>query len=438
MTSSAMADEWPHWMGADRTGAWSAKTLDEFPADGPNIVWRSPIGPGYAGPAVVGNHVYVLDRTSDAGKGATTENNIRKAGEIAGGERIVCLNRASGAIVWEHTYDCPYNIAYPTGPRCTPSVDQDRVYTLGAMGDLICFRRSDGSILWQKKLTEEYGSRPPLWGFASHPRVDGDLLLVPAGGEGSAVVAFNKLTGEEVWKAGTTTDIGYAPLAIYEPPGKERQLIFWHGTGVSSFNPADGDEYWTIKFPNKKQPSVVTIATPQIVGNQLFIAEFYTGALLLELGSAPPSAKEVYRQEGVKSPLKPSFNCMMSTPFIRDGLAYGVGYNSRGAGVLRCCRVESGEELWVSSDWLAAKPLMFANGFIIPNGEKQWIFNDLGELMICELSPDGFEERDRVKILEPTSVARGRSVVWSHPAVAGTQMFVRNDKEIVCVDLSRK
>ena len=104
---------------------------------------------------------------------------------------------------------------------------------------------------------------------------------------------------------------------------------------------------------------------------------------------------------------------------------------------MRCTDLETGAMKWSQDDWMAEKPLMFATAFIVRNGEKYFIFNDLGELMIGKLSPDGFEELDRAKLLEPTSVARGRDVVWSHPAFADGKMFVRNDQEIICVDLKK-
>lgn len=437
-TNALFAQDWPQWMGPEQSGVWQATdTVDEFPEGGPPVLWRQKIGSGYAGPAVVGNRLFVMDRTKDDGKGVAAENNVKKEG-IPGGERVQCLDTKTGESVWSHTYDCPYKIAYPTGPRCTPTVDGDHVYTLGAMGDLICFKSSDGEIVWQKDIAETYSTKPPLWGFASHPFIDGENLIVPVGGEGSGVVALDKNTGDEVWKSVSTFDIGYAPLVIYEPNGKERQLIFWHGAGVTSLDPGSGKEYWNVKFPNEKNASVVTIAKPQLSGNQLFIAEFYKGAMLLEIGSEPPSVDEKWRSSEIDPRNRTSMNCMMATPFLKDGFAYGVAYDARGNGVFRCNKVETGEEVWTESKWMGGeKPVMFANAFVVANGDKYFVFNDIGELMICGLSPDGFDERGRAKLLEPTSVARGRKVVWSHPAFAGQQMYARNDEEIICVDLSR-
>lgn len=434
------ADDWPRWMGPGMDGVWhETDTVDQFPDAGPPVLWRKEIGSGYAGPSVVGDQLFVMDRISknEERTGDKVENNIKKAGPIIGGERVRCLNTKTGEEVWSHSYDCEYKIAYPTGPRCTPAVAGDQVFTLGAMGRLICFNKADGEIVWEKELTSEYEAKPPVWGYASHPLVDGEMLLVPVGGKGSGVVAFNKNTGEEIWRAVTTMDICYAPLALFEPDGVERQLIFWHAEGITSLNPQTGDEYWNVKFPEERNPSQTAIATPMLSGNQLLIAEFYKGSLLLEIGSNPPSVTEKWRQHKMNPKGDDALNAMMATPLIKDGFAYGIGYNGRGQGVMRCTELATGAMKWSKGDWLAKKPVAFATAFIVRNGEKYFLFNDIGELMIGKLTPDGFEELDRAKLLEPTSVARGRDVVWSHPAFADGKMFVRNDQEIICVDLRK-
>ena len=266
------------------------------------------------------------------------------------------------------------------------------------------------------------------------------ILIVPVGGEGSGVVAFEKLTGEEIWKAVTTMDVGYAPLVIFDEDAdfnQGRQLIFWHADGVTSLNPVTGEEFWNVKFPEEPNPSQTTIATPRIIGNKILITEFYKGSLLLEVGSNPPSVKEIYRTSTTDPRSEKSLNAMMATPAVKDGFAYGIGFDGRGNGVLRCIELESGEMKWSKPEWMSEKPLMFSTGFIIENQDKYFVFNDVGELMIARLSPEGFDVLDRAKLLEPTSTARGRQVVWSHPAIANGRFYVRNDKEIVCVSLKK-
>lgn len=444
--STSLADDWPHWMGPSRDGIWrEPNIIREFPEDGLGSVFRRKLGAGYGGPAVANGRLFVMDRTKDEGVGQSAENNIRDKRAIAGGEQILCLDSKTGESLWRYSYDCPYRIAYPTSPRWTPTVDDELVFTLGAMGDLTCLNVATGSVVWQNKLTESYDTQPPLWGYASHPVVDGNHLLVPVGGNESAVVCFEKNTGRQVWASLTTKDIGYAPLVIAEPASSDgqRQLIFWHAAGVSSLDPATGLEFWSSKFPEQASPSVVTISTPVFNGNRLLITDFYAGALVLDVKSDPPSFTEVWRgngQEDTKAePANGMMNCMMSTAVVRNGVAWGVAHSRRGRGVMRCIDLKDGKQRWENETWADGKSsLMFANGFLIENGELTFVFNDLGDLIIARINKDGYEEIDRAHILDPTSVARGRAVVWSAPAFANGCMFVRNDKEIVCVDLKQR
>ena len=429
--------DWPRWMGAEMNGVWTETgIIEKFAESGPDVVWRFEVGGGYAGPSVADGRVYLMDRTDDT-KGGTVENAIRAAGEIQGGERVVCLNAANGELIWEHKYDCPYKVAYPTGPRCTPTIDGQFVYTLGAMGDLFCFDKKDGKVIWQKKLTDDYGTKPPPWGYSSHPFVDGDLLFVPVGGKGSGVVAFEKTSGKEIWKSVDTMDVGYAPLVMFENGLAQPQLIFWHAEGVTSLNPETGNEFWFIKFPEEPNPSQTTIATPRIIGDRILISEFYKGSMMLQIASDPPGVKEIWRTQKTDPKNKTSLNSMMTTPVIQGDYAFGIGYSGRGQGVLKCIRLDDGTTVWSEDTWMEDEPVVFATSFIVENQDRYIMFNDNGELMFANLTPEGFEVIDKAKVLDPTSVARGRDVVWSHPAFSDKKMFARNDKEIICVNLQK-
>ncbi len=432
------ADDWPRWMGPMMDGVWrETGMIDQFEESGPKISWRQEIGAGYSGPSVADGRLFVMDRIQDEGKGSEVENAIRQAGEIPGIERVLCIDTASGEILWSHQYDCPYKIAYPTGPRCTPTVDGDHVYCLGAMGHLMCLRVETGEVAWEIQLADSYETKPPVWGYASHPLVEGNKLLVPVGGDGSGLVAFDKMTGRELWRAVTTLDVAYAPLVMMRHEQLQPQLIFWHADGVTSLDPETGTEHWSVVFPKERNMSQTSIATPRIVGNRLLISEFYKGSLLLEVGFDPPSVSEIWRSYETDPRHESGLNSMMTTPVIKDGHVYGVAYDGRGKGLFRCLELQSGELKWSKDDWLGAEPVTFATCFIVENEDKYFMFDDLGELIIARLSPSGYEELDRGKILDPTGVARGRKVVWSHPAFANGKMFARNDKEIVCVDLKK-
>ncbi|HEV3115823.1 MAG TPA: PQQ-binding-like beta-propeller repeat protein, partial [Gemmataceae bacterium] len=186
----SFALDWPQWLGPTRDGVWRENgLLARFPAGGPKVLWRIAIGGGYSGPAVADGRVYVMDRQRAVDDNGKPRRPTRSG--IPGNERVLCLSSADGKLLWKYEYDCPYTISYPSGPRTTPLVHEDSVYTLGAMGDLLCLDRSNGKVRWAKNLAKEYKlDSPPVWGYAAHPLLDGDLLYCLVGGEGSAVVAF--------------------------------------------------------------------------------------------------------------------------------------------------------------------------------------------------------------------------------------------------------
>ena len=150
---SVSADDWPQWMGPERDNVWRENGLiKQFPDGGPDVLWRTPVAGGYAGPAVANGRIFVTDYvTSDNVK---VSNFDRK--EFTGTERIICLQEATGKVLWTHEYPVKYSISYPAGPRCTPCIDMERVYTLGADGNLICFDVRSGDVIWSKDLKKEY------------------------------------------------------------------------------------------------------------------------------------------------------------------------------------------------------------------------------------------------------------------------------------------
>src|SRR5262249_4040199 len=148
--------DWPQWLGPKRDGVWRETDLiEKFPKGGPKVLWRTKIGAGYSGPAVADGRVFVTDRV--LADGAKNPDNAFARPKVEGKERVLCLDEAKGTVIWEKEYDCTYKISYALGPRTTPVVTKDKVYTLGAMGDLYCFDVKNGDILWKKNLLKEYG-----------------------------------------------------------------------------------------------------------------------------------------------------------------------------------------------------------------------------------------------------------------------------------------
>ena len=430
VAAPVMADDWPQWLGPQRDAVWrETGIIETFPAGGPPVRWRTKIGGGYAGPSVIAGHVYVADR--QLAPGVSNPANPFERGKIQGVERVLCLNEADGKVLWKYEYDCPYTVSYPAGPRVAPQVSEGKVYSLGAEGNLFCLDASDGKVLWSHDFKKELGVQTPLWGFAGHPLIDGKKLICLAAGEGSTAVAFDKDTGKELWRALTAKEPGYSSPVIYEAGGA-RQLILWHPEAACSLDPETGKVFWTEPF---KAGSGMTISTPRKLGNELFFTCFYNGSLMMQLAAGKPEAKAIWRTVKASEKDTTHLNAVMCTPFLEDSYVYGVcSY-----GQLRCLKAATGERVWETFQaTTAGEPVRWANAFIVKNGDRFFLFNEKGDLIIARLSPKGYQEVSRAHVLEPTGTAAGRSVVWSHPAFANRRCYARNDREMVCLDLAAR
>ena len=426
LVGTASADDWPAWMGADRDGVYrETGIVKSIPESGLKVKWRKPVGGGYAGPAVADGRVLLFDYVKSEGE---VLNDPGKRVDLQGAERITALDASTGDVLWQKSYDCPYSISYPAGPRCTPTIDGDRVYTLGAEGDLQCRSMADGEIVWQISMKEKFNAEILIWGQSSHPLIDGDLLYTMVGGEGQGIVAFNKMTGEVVWKA-LDTEAGYCPPSIIEAGGV-RQLIAFHPKGVASLNPANGQKYWELPIEPLYQMS---IARPMVDGNLLYASGIKDASLMMELDTEKPGAKELWRGNPKNSVFSAN-----ATPLFVDGVLYGSDCTN---GCLFAVDAKTGERLWQTFE--ATRPeekrkVNHGTGFVTRIGDTDtyFIMNEVGDLVMAKMTREKFESLGSFHVLEPTGEAFGRDVVWSHPAYADRTLFARNDKEIVAVDLA--
>ena len=421
-------DDWPQWLGPQRDGVWrETGILRKFPAAGPVVRWRTPIKGGYTGPAVADGRVFVCDRVQ-ATRNAESSNDSPPAA-AASKERVLCLEASTGKILWQHEYECPYVTAYPAGPRATPSVSEGKVYALGAEGHLCCLEAATGKVLWSREFKKDFKARTPMWGFAGHPLVDGRKLICLVGGEQSLVVAFDKDSGQELWRALEAREPGYAPPMIYEAGGR-RQLIVWDPEALNSLDPETGKSYWTEPFESK---AGLTISTPRQMDNLLFVTAFYNGPLMMRLAANQPTATVLWRGKSNSEQKTDGLHSIISTPFLENDHIYGVcSY-----GQLRCLKARTGERLWETfAATTGGQPVRWANAFLIKNGDVFFLPNEKGDLIIARLSPKGYEELSRAHLLEPLNRDCGRPVVWSHPAFANRSVYARNDREIICVSLA--
>jgi outer membrane protein assembly factor BamB len=442
ITSPLLADDWPQWLGPKRDGVWrESGILDKFPADGPRVLWRQPIGPGYTGPAVADGRVFLMDRVRKLDEEGKPLPPVKKQSpdgkpvpsDILGSERVLCLSATDGKTLWKHEYESIYSIGYPEGPRCTPTVAGQQVYSLGAMGDLRCLEAATGKVVWAVNLRDTFNAEVPVWGWAAHVLVDGDKVITLAGGEGSAVVALNRHTGKLIWKNLSVREIGYCPPVIVEAAGK-RQLIVWHTDALNALDPDTGKLYWSVPFPTVPvQRPGITVAIPQHRGDRLFVSAPHHGSLMVRLKQDVPGAEVLWTGKSDNLAKPDGLHALMGTPAFKDGYVYGVC----NFGELRCLNADTGERVWESYDATTKKKMFLGSAFLVEHGERFFICNDLGDLIIARLSGKGYEEISRCHLLDTTLSTRGREVVWSHPAFANRCVYARNDKEIICVSLAR-
>jgi outer membrane protein assembly factor BamB len=426
-TNFVHADDWPQWMGPNRDDVWhETGILEKFPDNGPKVLWRHPIAGGYAGPAVAGGKVYVADYFVDPPIDFKKVNNPMAGPKLNGKERLLCLDAKTGQELWKYESDVTYQVSYPAGPRCTPTVHDGKVYSLGAMGNLYCVDAEKGSLVWTKDFKTEYKAKVPVWGVCSHPLVDGDKVICIIGGETVTAVALDRNTGKEIWTALSAKHPGYSAPVIFEAGGK-RQLVIFDGYNLSSLDPETGKLYWSF---DDKPATQMSIMVPQKSGDYLYAAGrgMTDNGLMLKLASDKPEAKEAWRS----SP-KIGVAPINMTPFLDGETMYGVDQT----GNLMAIKTATGERLWQTPAPVTGKKAEGSGtAFIVKNGDRFFLFNEKGELVIAKLTPAEYTEVGRAKILEPTNNAFGRDVVWSHPAFANKCVFARNDKEIVCVSLA--
>ena len=418
--AAARGDDWPQWRGPNRDGVWrEAGVLDTLPPEGPKLVWRAKVAGGFASPAVSGGKVYVTDYVTAAD--VQVDNFDRN--EFSGTERVLCLDEKTGKELWKHEYPVKYTVSYPAGPRCAPNVHAGKVYTLGAEGDLVCLDAATGKPVWSKNLKAEYKAKSPLWGYAAHPLIDGRKLITLAGTDGCHVVALDKDTGRELWKAGSQKEQGYSPPVIVEAGGT-RQLIVTGASAVRAYDPETGKQHWTTPL---SPDSGCVVMTPVKSGDFLYVGAWSNKNLLLKLAADRPAAEVVWKDKkgaGI-SPINVQ-------PFLDGGVLYGYDQD----GDLFAVEVATGKRLW-ESEGPIGKKLESGTAFVTRQGDRYWFFTETGHLVVGKLTPKGYEELSRAKVIEPTYSASGRKVVWCQPAYANKRVYVRNDKELICIDVAK-
>jgi len=383
----AAADDWPAFRGprADGTSAETGWKADWGEA-GPKIAWRMNVGVGASSVTVVGKHVLTIGNRNDR-------------------DIVWCLNAEDGEVIWKHDYPCKFEKRqFEGGTASTPTVDGDRVYVFSYDGQLSCLQLKDGSPVWKKHVVKDLGGQAPPWKYAGSPTIEGEMLLLDIGGNGSSTVALNKNTGEKIWGSGSDK-AGYATAVVFDQ-GKVRVALVFKGKAMVALNAADGKELWRIPWETAYD---VNASSPLVLKEGIFISSGYPGGrgALYRLGADGP--KRLWLNDKIKT--------KTSSCAAHDGHVYGV---TEAGGRLMCMRLSDGQTAW-SQDGFGMGTLMIAGGKLI-------VLSESGELVIAEATGEAFRPIARAKVLN------GRC--WVNPVLANGRIYCKSNMgELVCVDV---
>jgi formylglycine-generating enzyme required for sulfatase activity/outer membrane protein assembly factor BamB len=389
-------EDWPRWRGLRGDGTWRAPKLNAvWPDDGLKRVWQREIGGGYGGMTVSQGRTYVMDRR-------------REPTDV---ERVLCFDAASGEPQWTHPYPVDYSsVSYDNGPRASPTVVQNYVYTLGAIGHLFCLDAASGDVVWSHDLVADYGARIPIWGLSASPVVNEDLLIVHPGGEpNGCLIAFDRNTGEERWR-NLPDAAGYATPILIEHDGKS-QLIAWTPANVRGLDPTNGELLWTVPFEVNYGTS---IATPIFQEGLVLVSSYYEGSKAIRPGIEPESTVVVWQD-------RRNLRGLMMQPLYRNGYVFLLDKRHG----LTCVEFATGKKVWDDDNRMTPKGRNPQATMVwVGDEDRAIVLNSDGDLVLVRLNPDGYLEEARTSII-------GRT--WAHPAYAGNCVFARSDTEIVCV-----
>ncbi len=335
-------------------------------------------------------------------------NRLVVAGRDEGNDLVFCLNAGTRDLIWSKSYRAKTGSSRGPGPRATPFIDHDRVYTFGRGGDLACWRLLDGELLWKQDV-EDAGGKEPTWGHSSSPLVYEDKVLVQGGGR-ALVVAYDKTTGRLLWKS-MEGPAGYAALVLLNGEPAVSVLAF-HGTGLACLNPADGAVRWTTPW---KTAYNVNATTPIVAGATVFITSGYkTGCQMLKVRNN--QVQPLWRSKVIAS--------HHSDPIIVDGFLYGYsGQSDQNGGQFKCVELETGRERW-STNAVGWGTTVYVDSHLLCMDIK-------GNLFLVKPDPSKFEKVAEFK----AALGEVTDPAWTLPVVANGRLYLRYMQRLVCYDL---
>jgi outer membrane protein assembly factor BamB len=413
----ARAADWPQWRGPDRSGV-SKETglLKAWPTGGPKLLWTyTETGLGYSGPAIVGNRLYTM-----GGRGDT--------------EFVFALDTAKGTETWSTAvgplFDFKGN-SWGKGPRSTPTIDGDHIFALGGQGELVCLETATGKKVWQHNLFKEFNgdimdnSGPPRtgWGYVEGPLVDGDRVICTPGGKDGTLLAFDKHTGNVLWRTKNITDKAPYSSIIIGDVGGIRHYIQMTDKGVIGVAPEDGRLLWRLGEDHDD----LVIRTAIFHGGLVFTTVGMARAsvlLKLTANGNKITAAKVYENKNVKNEL--------GGVVLVDEHIYGF---SDGRGWV-CAELSKnkGDIVWANKRKLGKGSVTCADGRLYCYDEEE------GTVALVEAKPatSGWKETGRFTIPQQTKQRPPSGKIWTHPVVANGKLYLRDQELLFCYDVSDK
>lgn len=422
-TPPVTSHDWPGFLGPARNGKSVETGLPkQWLAQGPPVVWQAEVGTGYAAPAIAGGRVFQFSRFGDSA-------------------RLTCLDVKTGKPLWtcEHPTAFEDMLGYNNGPRATPMVDGEHVYTYGAEGVLQCVQVANGKLVWRIDTLKDFGIVKNFFGVGSTPLVVGDLLIACVGGSppggptdvyaangqvesnGTAVVAFDKATGKVRWKTGDEL-ASYSSPVVAKIGGHDVLFMFARG-GLIAINPAKGEVLAHFPWRARRLESV-NASTPVVVGNEVFISETY------EIGSAlvrftGKAFEEIWTDRNRRR--NQAMALHWNTPIERDGYLYGSsGYHAPEA-ELRCVEWKSGKVMW-------SEPGMGRCSLLLVEDKLVCLSED-GSLRILNATPQKYDEVVKWEMMGPDGKPLLPYPSWAAPALANGLLYVEGANRLVCLRL---
>lgn len=393
----SVGEDWPNFLGPRFNGT-SGETglLKSWPQQGPPVLWSRQLGDSYSAPAASGDSLILFHRIG-------TEEVVER------------VDARTGAEVWKQSYPTAYadQFGYNNGPRSSPTIDANRVYTFGAEGKLTCLDLETGNVLWQRWINQEYAVPQNFFGVGTAPVVEGDLILLNAGGpDGAGIIAVDKHSGRTVWKT-SNEEASYSTPAV-RTINNQRLAVFLTRGGLLAVEAESGRELYSYPFRSRNHYSV-NAASPVVVKDHVFLSATYnTGAVLLKLD--PAGLQEIWKD-------RRAMQSHWATSIYHEGYLYGLDGRHEAGSNFRCIEFMTGKVRWTADRGLGRSAFIMAEGHLIALGER-------GHLALIEVNPDSYQEKARAQVLSYPC--------WTPPVLSRGLLYVRDENRLICLDLRVK